>query len=426
MPPSLRRSGRSAFGRRSVLAAGLCLMGFALGAAAQTPTPAAAGEPLPGFRPPLLLGIAIDDAGIGQRDLFRARDLVLSIIGHLPQGSLVTISSFSHEPRVILAPTADPEKVRRAFTDYAAGESRAAFTDGLFDAVDALASVPADLRALLLVSEGKAGEGDLRFEDPLNAAAAREIPIFALAFGQGDGKALRRVARLTRGEYVRLEVADGPMLVKAMFPRLEALPPSTPEPLHMAVSVPSPSAKNSRMPFGLLAGALVLLSVGGFLLIGVIALLSRRSRVATSAARGGEGAAASGAEPALKLRAEVRAASARAGDDEMLESTMVVNANPLLRALSGPAAGRNFPLMPRGTTTVGRSRSNDIVVPEDAASARHCRIDREGDSYVMYDLGSTNGTWVNGIRTERAILQHGDRLKVGETIYLVNLFGDRN
>ena len=104
---------------------------------------------------------------------------------------------------------------------------------------------------------------------------------------------------------------------------------------------------------------------------------------------------------------------------------MVVNANPLLRALSGPVAGKNFPLLPTGTTSVGRSRANTVVIPEEAASARHCRIDREGDSYVMHDLGSTNGTWVNGIRTERAILQHGDKLKIGESVFLVSLFGDR-
>jgi pSer/pThr/pTyr-binding forkhead associated (FHA) protein len=113
-------------------------------------------------------------------------------------------------------------------------------------------------------------------------------------------------------------------------------------------------------------------------------------------------------------------------DEPVLEKTLVVNANPILRALSGPAAGKNFPLSPTGQTSIGRSRRNDIVVPEDGASAQHCRIDREGDSYVLHDLGATNGTWVNGARTARAVLQHGDRLKVGETVFTVSLFGDRD
>jgi pSer/pThr/pTyr-binding forkhead associated (FHA) protein len=114
-------------------------------------------------------------------------------------------------------------------------------------------------------------------------------------------------------------------------------------------------------------------------------------------------------------------------DDEAgLEKTLVVDAHPTLRALSGPGAGKNFPLSPSGTTSIGRSRRNDILVPEDAASAQHCRIDREGDSYVLHDLGATNGTWVNGTRSDRAVLQHGDRLKVGETVFTVSLFGDRS
>lgn len=113
-------------------------------------------------------------------------------------------------------------------------------------------------------------------------------------------------------------------------------------------------------------------------------------------------------------------------DDLIVERTLVVDTNPTLRALSGPGAGKNFALSPFGPTAIGRSRRNDIVVPEDAASAQHCRIDREGDSYVLHDLGATNGTFVNGVRTERAVLQHGDRLKVGETIFTVGLFGDRS
>ena len=125
---------------------------------------------------------------------------------------------------------------------------------------------------------------------------------------------------------------------------------------------------------------------------------------------------------ALEPAAEVMT---REEDEPALEKTLVVNADPILRALSGPGAGKNFPLSASGQTSIGRSRRNEIVVPEDAASAQHCRIDREGDSYVLHDLGATNGTWLNGARTERAVLQHGDRLKVGGTVFMVSLFGDR-
>lgn len=411
----------------------LALAAFAAPVRAQNEAPAPSPEvhasPAPRApKPPILLGIAVDDLGITQRDLYRTRDFVATLVAALPPGSLVTVASFSHEPRVILTPTSDAALVRKTLSDYKAGETQAAFPDGLFDVVDYLAGVPAELRALVLVSGGQTRDGDLEFSDPLNAATSRDIPIFTLAYGQGDGKLLRRVARLTRGEYVRLEVADAPMLARALFPRLEPLPP-TKVPVELIESIPkAESAKPaSRFSVKLLVAAILLLSVGGFLLVGVIALVVKRSH-GPAAPAPAPPARSPGAGRGPKMVLRSRPAGERhplADGDEVLEATMVVNANPLLRALSGPGAGKNFPLLPTGITSVGRSRANTIVVPEEAASARHCRIDREGDSYVMHDLGSTNGTWVNGIRTERSILQHGDKLKIGETVFLVSLFGDR-
>lgn len=381
-------------------------------------------------KPPMLLGIAIDDLGITQRDLYRVRDFAAMLAGALPPGSEVTVASFSHEPRVILAPTTDVGLVRQTLSNYKVGATQSAFPDALFDVVDSLASVPAESRALLLVSGGQTRDGDLEFSDPLNAATSRDIPIFTLAFGQGDGKLLRRVARLTRGEYVRLEVADAPMLARALFPRLEALPPTKSDGA-VIESVPraEPVKPASRFSGRLLVASILLFAVGGFLLTGVIAFLVKRSR--SGGVARGPAPKSKGPFPGRTPRGPMRSRPAGerhpyADGDELLEATMVVNANPLLRALSGPVSGKNFPLLPTGITSVGRSRANTVVIPEEAASGRHCRIDREGDSYVMHDLGSTNGTFVNGIRTERAILQHGDKLKIGETVFLVSLFGDRS
>jgi hypothetical protein len=163
--------------------------------------------------------------------------------------------------------------------------------------------------------------------------------------------------------------------------------------------------------------------MGGLLMLGLVILLVRR--LGTPAPQAPLSAVSSSrADLRLDVRTPDRAVSPE--DETMLETTLVANANPTLRALSGPGAGKNFPLSAGGRTSLGRSRSNDIVVPEDAASAQHCRIDREGDSYVLHDLGSTNGVWVNGTRIERAVLQHGDRLKVGGTVFTVSLFGDRS
>ncbi|MCB1235738.1 MAG: FHA domain-containing protein [Verrucomicrobiae bacterium] len=67
---------------------------------------------------------------------------------------------------------------------------------------------------------------------------------------------------------------------------------------------------------------------------------------------------------------------------------------------------------------VGRSPDNDIQVEESAVSSRHCEFLRDGDRYVLVDLGSTNGTRVNGksIKNGRIALKNGDQILLGESV----------
>lgn len=64
---------------------------------------------------------------------------------------------------------------------------------------------------------------------------------------------------------------------------------------------------------------------------------------------------------------------------------------------------------------IGRSRECDIQISDPNASRRHAEIRREGDTFSVVDLGSTNGTDVNGRRTQRATLSDGDRITIGTT-----------
>jgi FHA domain len=67
--------------------------------------------------------------------------------------------------------------------------------------------------------------------------------------------------------------------------------------------------------------------------------------------------------------------------------------------------------------TIGRGRQNDVALAADEyASARHARIEPRKDGVWVQDLGSTNGTFLNGTRLERPRrLTHGDVVRVGET-----------
>jgi hypothetical protein len=78
-----------------------------------------------------------------------------------------------------------------------------------------------------------------------------------------------------------------------------------------------------------------------------------------------------------------------------------------------PPAGTSFPL--DALTTLGRDVNNAIVVDDPFASAEHAVLTFRGRAWYVEDLGSTNGTYVNGVPVERvAPLGFGDELQVGE------------
>src|SRR5215203_872039 len=66
-------------------------------------------------------------------------------------------------------------------------------------------------------------------------------------------------------------------------------------------------------------------------------------------------------------------------------------------------------------TMIGRSKDCDIQIDDPSASRKHGEIRQEGTAYWVVDLDSTNGLEVNGMRTQRAKLDHGDKITIGAT-----------
>lgn len=68
----------------------------------------------------------------------------------------------------------------------------------------------------------------------------------------------------------------------------------------------------------------------------------------------------------------------------------------------------------QAATTIGRLPDNNLQIDNLAVSGHHARISWEQDRYIVEDLGSLNGTYVNGERVGKATLKHGDQVKVGK------------
>jgi pSer/pThr/pTyr-binding forkhead associated (FHA) protein len=87
-----------------------------------------------------------------------------------------------------------------------------------------------------------------------------------------------------------------------------------------------------------------------------------------------------------------------------------------LRFISGKYQGGEFPLTEGIPIIVGRSSDLDMVLVEEMVSRRHARIELRQGVVLVEDLGSTNGTFVNGERINSGSLAEGDRLLIGTSI----------
>ncbi|MCG5463647.1 DUF3662 and FHA domain-containing protein [Micromonospora sp. NPDC053740] len=83
-----------------------------------------------------------------------------------------------------------------------------------------------------------------------------------------------------------------------------------------------------------------------------------------------------------------------------------------VRLVSGD--GRTYPLQ-MGSTVIGRGDQANLRLPDVGISRRHARLDFDGGQVVLTDLGSTNGTMVNGQRVSAVALNPGDMVQLGTT-----------
>src|SRR5687768_1098001 len=79
--------------------------------------------------------------------------------------------------------------------------------------------------------------------------------------------------------------------------------------------------------------------------------------------------------------------------------------------------------MARDMTVIGRREDCDLRIPLGEVSRKHCRILRDGDSLKLEDLGSSNGTFLNGSRVQEAILSPGDTIQVGPVVFVLQVDG---
>jgi FHA domain-containing protein len=89
---------------------------------------------------------------------------------------------------------------------------------------------------------------------------------------------------------------------------------------------------------------------------------------------------------------------------------------------SGPDAGHSH-RAGDSALRLGRSPDNDVILRDPATSGHHARLERRGEQFWIVDLGSTNGTLVNGEPIQEKALNHGDRVTIGQNAVHFSVLG---
>src|SRR3954467_475709 len=96
-----------------------------------------------------------------------------------------------------------------------------------------------------------------------------------------------------------------------------------------------------------------------------------------------------------------------------------------LRVLEGPYRGREFTFDHHDTFLIGRSENAHLYLPDDRFFSRHhCLLEIAPPRCFLRDLGSTNGTFVNGQKVAEVFLRNGDRIQGGQTVLEVEVAAD--
>ena len=98
-------------------------------------------------------------------------------------------------------------------------------------------------------------------------------------------------------------------------------------------------------------------------------------------------------------------------------------ASAYLVVIAGPSFGEMYKLRV-DKTVLGRGDKTDVRIVDDGVSREHAAVQREGGKIVLVDLGSTNGTFCNGVRVPRQELVDGDKISIGAATILKFTYQD--
>ena len=413
--------------------------------------------PIPSMVPVV---VAVDTSrSLSSAELGRIVERLHAVVAALPEGTPSALLAFDDEPRWLRRLGASPADVGVGLEELKLSGNFTLLNDALFVAVRELT----EGGVILLATDGRDENSATTVEDIARRCEAQSVRIVALGAGrQVQERSLRRLALVSNGAYlgeinraeegtvvaavekVREEVRQERAVVAESKPSVREVAPSPATPAVAETGVTPSSVAASGQGSATATGSrgwtriVGSASLAGVMVAALLWWLLKRSRRPTYCQECG-----TELEPGetdceqcrvLGLRRELVsrdvASLAEAPEvtvdtavfhqmnlDEKLEKTRVLSNQSVLLVRKPGEAPRSFLLgLGEGQAfAIGRERDgNTLAVPDPSLSAHHFKIVPEGDRFYFVDLGSTNGSFVNGVRSSIHELKSGDVIHAGQ------------
>lgn len=339
-------------------------------------------------------------------------------------------------------------------TSLEATQSNTIFYDALYDVMRDLEKEKSGKKSIVIFSDGKDTKSATILNDIVSSAHEQKIVIHCAGIGKANQRLLERLAKLTGGQYF---AAENAALVMDVRKTIEAqsqpagetesqietnesvtsktvAPPSVSQ---RSTTPPAPTAENEAVPYRWIG------AIAGLLLVSVVFVyrlrhLHREKRICPTCGKSLEPSQLVCSDcpgqtqiqprpdiptpPPESVPAAVPHTLQPSNEtQELLSKTYFLDEAPALVVTKGQNIGERYRLSKDQPVSIGRSRLNEIRPDDPSISAQHCRIIPENGEYTIYDLGSTNGTVVNNINVNMAVLEEGDTIRVGSTTLLFTL-----
>jgi len=390
--------------------------------------------------------VAVDiSRSLSEADLAAVGKAIVAHLEQLPPGTPLALLSFNDAPKWQVPVGADAQVMAVALAELRPAGSYTVLNDALFAASRGLVQGG----VVLVVSDGRDENSATTVDDVARLCGAQHVRIVAASVGRiVDERALRRLALVSKGEYVGGVQSLAPSVAAAAIARAregvatersaavaEPVQPVAPSPAQAAAeAVPEKAA--SAFPSWLLAVVLAVLVV-----VAVAVWLVQRKRETPQLVCERCGAQLEPWESSCS-RCQIRELEEAVGTQQVamnvahiavpdeslldpevfkksplppgLEHTLVLDEQPVLIARQRGKSSRSYALPTDQIFVVGRAPNiNTLQVDDPTVSAQHFKVVPKDGDYFVVDLDTTNGTAVNHERVKVRKLRAGDVIRVG-------------